>query len=344
MGEVPAKIDSRCVRVPRGSAEEARRALLAADMLRKDLRPAHDRDFVYLPVKEGEYRGEWPVCAARFKPQVSAPRGYRELVNVPDGLRPLLPRAFDVIGHVIIIKIPDGLLDFRREIGRALLEARPEARSVAMDRGVKGQDRVRELEVVAGLPGLETIHVEHGLKFALDPSRVFFSPRLATERLRVARLVAPGETVLDMFSGVGPFAIHIAKRARPGAVFAADINPVAIAYLERNLRLNRASGVVPVPGDARLLAGILPPADRIVMNLPHSAWEFLPVALRILGPKGTIHLYDLLEPKYKEEKTARLAAAIEGEGRCAEAINARLVRGYSAMESHFVFDVELKGK
>lgn len=338
------EVDSRCIRVPRGSAEAARKALIEAGLLRKDLQPAHDSDFVYLPVNEGDYGGEGTPCDARFKPLVGAPRSFRQLVNVPGDLWPLLPRAFDVIGQVIVIKIPDGLLDFRQEIGRALLEARPEARSVAMDRGVKGQDRIRELEVIAGSPALETVHVEHGLRFALDPSKVFFSPRLATERLRVARLVAQGESVLDMFSGVGPFAIHIAKRARPREVFAADINPAAIAYLERNMRLNRVAGVVPMLADARLLAGRVPPVDRIIMNLPHSASDFLPVALGLLGPGGTIHLYDLLEPEEKDKRTRELAAAVERQGRTPRAISAKIVRGYSALESHFVFDIEVGRK
>ena len=339
MTEKNGEVGSRCLRVPKGRAEAVRRMLHELGLLRKDLHPARFGDDVYLPLNAGEYQGEGEICEARFKPVRGAPRSYRALVEVPETLRPLLPRAFDVIGKVIIIKIPDELQAYRQQIGRALLQARPEALSVAVDKGVKGEDRIRELEVVAGSPSLETMHVEHGLKFILDPSRVFFSPRLATERLRVARIVAGREAVLDMFAGVGPFAIHIAKHAEPSVVYAADINPAAIEYLKRNIRLNRVLGVEPILGDARELPGKIPAVDRIIMNLPHRASEFLPEAMRLLRPGGTVHLYDLLEPEEKQRRSSELASIIKNEGREIGWISARLVRGYSAKESHFVFDV-----
>jgi tRNA (guanine37-N1)-methyltransferase len=342
MAEKNGEVSSRCLRVPKGRAEAVRRRLNELGLFRKDLQPARYGDDVYLPMNAGDYHGEGELCEARFKPVRGAPRSYRALADVPETLRPLLPRAFDVIGKVIIIKIPDDLQAYRQQIGRALLQARPEALSVAVDKGVKGEDRIRELEVVAGSPSLETMHVEHGLRFILDPSRVYFSPRLATERLRVAGMVTQGEAVLDMFSGVGPFAIHIAKRAMPSKVYAADINPAAIEYLKRNIRLNRVLAVEPILGDARELPGKILRVDRIIMNLPHRASEFLPAAMRLLGPGGTVHLYDLLEPEEKKRRTSELASIMKSEGRELGRISARLVRGYSAFESHFVFDLKAR--
>jgi tRNA (guanine37-N1)-methyltransferase len=212
---------------------------------------------------------------------------------------------------------------------------------VAEDRGVQGEDRVRSLSVIAGEPGLETVHVEHGLRFVLDPSKVYFSPRLATERLRVAGLVKEGESVLDMFAGVGPFSIHIAKRAQPSVVRAADINPAAIEYMRKNIRLNKATGVEPMLIDAKELPKKMPPADRIIMNLPHSAFGFLPVALRLLRPGGTIHLYEIIDRERKAERKDAVAGVVERAGRRLLATQLRLVRGYSAAESHFVFDLSM---
>lgn len=339
MGERTIVVRAMCVRVLKGRAEETRRSLRAAGLLRGDLEPFRDGELVYLPITDGKYDGRMEVCRRDFKQRRAAPGNYREIAGVPAGLRRLLPRAFDIIGKVIVIKIPEELMEYRREIGHALMEARPGALSVARDLGVKGEDRIRELEVIAGSRQLETVHVEHGLKFRLDPSKVYFSPRLATERLRVARLVAAGEAVLDMFAGVGPFSIHIARRACPSVVYAADINPAAIEYLRMNLRLNRVSGVEPLLGDARGLPGRIPPVDRIIMNLPHSAFEFLPTALRLLRPGGTVHLYEILEPENKDPHGKVLARAVQGEGRRLLKAQGRLVRGYSSFESHFVFDL-----
>ncbi len=330
---------SICVGVPRKRAQAAKETLSALGLLRKDLRPAHDGDLVFLPMHGGEYAGEGRVCEHDFEPSERPVSSYRELARVPPEAKRLLPRAFDVIGDVIVVKIPDDMGRYKSEIGAALLRARPESRSVAMDLGVQGEERVRKLEIIAGEPDLETVHVEHGLRYALDPSKVFFSPRLATERLRVAGLVREGESVLDMFAGVGPFSILIAKRSRPSVVRACDISPAAIEYLKRNIRLNKVPGVEPILSDAAALPGKMPLADRIVMNLPHSASGFLPAALCLLRPGGTIHLYEILDRGRRAERQEAIASAVEKVGRRLSASRLRLVRGFSARESHFVFDL-----
>ena len=56
----------------------------------------------------------------------------------------------------------------------------------------------------------------------------YFSPRLANERKRITSLVKPGETVVDMFAGVAPFSIMIAKYANPKIIYAIDKNKDAI--------------------------------------------------------------------------------------------------------------------
>ena len=335
---------SRCLAVPKQEAESARRRLRQAGLLRGDLGPVKEGDTVYLPLLDGELAEEWrpALCERDFPVQACSRHNYRDLVRVPGELRGLLPRAFDVVGQVILIKLPPELEGYKGEIGRALLEARPDAVSVARDRGVRGEDRVRELEVIAGRPDLETCHMEYGLRFMVDPSRVYFSPRLATERRRVAGLVGKGERVIDLFAGVGPFSIHIAKRAHPAQVHAVDINPAAIGYLRQNIGLNRVQGVVPVLGDAAEMPGRLPPADRIIMNLPCTGRQFLPPALRMLAPEGTIHLYEVLERGALGRAPEELGALVRAEGRELVSADTRLVRGYSTLESHYVFDMRVE--
>jgi len=333
---------SRSLAIPKKRAQAAKTALLALGLLRNDLRPDRDGDTVLLPISDGEYAGEGRLCEHDFAASAKKAKSYRDLAQVPAEAKRLLPRAYDVIGKVVVIKIPDELALYRVEIGRALLSARPEARSVAEDRGVQGGQRIRELEVIAGEPDLETVHIEHGLRFCLDPSKVYFSPRLATERLRVAGLVGRGETVLDMFAGVGPFAIHIAKRAGPARVFAVDMNPAAIGYLKKNIKLNKVANVEPMLIDACLLPGKIPPVDRIIMNLPHSAFGFLPVALGLLKPGGTVHLYDIIPGQKRQARKEEVELAVKEAGRKLSSLGQKLVRGYSAAESHFVFDLSVE--
>ena len=56
----------------------------------------------------------------------------------------------------------------------------------------------------------ETINKENGCLFKLDLAKVMWSKGNNNERLRIAKLVGDGETVIDMFAGIGYFSIHIA--------------------------------------------------------------------------------------------------------------------------------------
>ncbi len=337
-----------CLRVPRRDGERARMLLAAAGALRADLLIKSDGDYVMLPCRGFSPRERagldegWVLCEAEFKRSARRPSSYREFVNVPDELRPLLPRSFDVIGRVAIVKIPEELTHFEREIGRALLAARPSCASVARDWGVRGDERVRDLRVVAGEESLETVHKEHGLRFVVDLSSVYFSPRLATERLRVAKMVARGERVIDLFAGVGPFSILIAKRSHPSSVVAVDINPRAVELLKRNIRLNRACGVEAVLGDARELPGRVPLADRVIMNLPLSALDYLDTALRLLNPNGAIHLYALVEGGGEARITRSVEETVERLGRRPLEVSTRVVHSYSPVERQFAFDIRVE--
>ncbi len=109
-----------------------------------------------------------------------------------------------------------------------------------------------------------------GTVFEVDLSEAYFSARLATERQRIAGLHEEGGQVLDMFAGVGPFAITLAGKAR--RVLAADINPGAVRLMVRNIRLNHADNILPVLTDAaRLPAMAAWTFDRVIMNHPTGA-------------------------------------------------------------------------
>jgi tRNA (guanine37-N1)-methyltransferase len=284
------------LKVPKGKGEQVRKKLLEGDLLDISLKVRREGDLILFPVtSEAAASFGYQLEEGDFEGRELAETDYKGLVEVPDDLRPLLPTSFDVVGDVAIIKIPDELLPYKGRIGLALREAFPRLNAVAMDKGVKGELRVRELEVIAGGPGTETMHMEFGVKLLVDPAKTYFNPRLSNERFRVAKLVQQGEVVIDMFAGVGPFSMMIAKHASPEAVYAIDLNRDAIEYLRRNIELNRAFVVKPIQGDARREIGELPQADRIIMNLPHSAREFLGDALAHLRPGGTIHLYQICE-------------------------------------------------
>jgi tRNA (guanine37-N1)-methyltransferase len=158
---------------------------------------------------------------------------------------------------------------------------------------IKGVIRTREMEHIAGDDVSETIHHEYGCRLLMDVKNVYFSPRLATERRKVADNVQDGDIMLDMFAGVGPFSILIA-REKSVKIYAVDINPAAYAYLQKNIELNKVQDkIIPLLGDVAQIVNLEKiKADRIIMNLPGSAWEFLGVAMDALRNGGVIHYYE----------------------------------------------------
>ena len=139
-----------------------------------------------------------------------------------------LPTSYDVVGAIILIKLPKALFPYRKEIGKALLETHKNIRTVCLIDPVSGELRTRNVTIIAGENQTLTTHTEYGLSFDVDVETTYFSPRLASERKRVADLVKPGEIVVDMFAGVAPFSIMIARYAKPKIVYAIDKNKEAI--------------------------------------------------------------------------------------------------------------------
>jgi Predicted methyltransferase len=180
---------------------------------------------------------------------------------------------------------------------------------------VRGDHRVRELTLLAGENKTAAKYKEAGCIFSVDVEKCYFSPRLKHERLRIASQVSPGETVVNMFAGVGCFSIIIAKTVPQTKVYSIDINPTAYQFMQENIRINRVFGKVhPMLGDSKeivqtQLQGV---ADRVLMLLPEKALEYLPAALSTLKRSGGwIHYYDFQHAYENEdpvEKTEQKAA------------------------------------
>jgi tRNA (guanine37-N1)-methyltransferase len=147
--------------------------------------------------------------------------------------------AFDQIGDIIVVRIPDSLLSKKKVIGETLLEAVHPARSVFYQSSdVSGDFRTRKLEVIAGEDNTETEYREYGCRFRVDVEKAFFSPRLSTERKRIADLVQDGEVLINMFGGVGMFSI-VAAKMKNCTVYNIDLNPHASKLCEQNIKLNK---------------------------------------------------------------------------------------------------------
>ncbi|WP_456423194.1 tRNA (guanine(37)-N1)-methyltransferase Trm5b [Thermococcus sp.] len=323
------------VKAPKREAEKIRKKLIELGVLAKGYAVRREGEFVLFPITEEVE--DFELVEADFKKLERRPRSYREVVEVPDGVRPLLPSSFDIIGDIAIIELPEELMGYGNAIGEAILEVHRHIKAVfAKGSKVEGEYRVRELIHLAGEMRTGTLHRENGIRLKLDVAKVYFSPRLATERMRVFEKARPGEVVFDMFAGVGPYSILLAKKAR--FVFAVDLNPWAIKYLEENIRLNRADNVVPILGDVRKVAGKVE-ADRVIMNLPKFADRFLREAMLSVGDGGVIHYYGFgPEEDLYSEHEAKIKAIARELGFTVEILERRKVRPYAPRQFNIAID------
>jgi tRNA (guanine37-N1)-methyltransferase len=212
--------------------------------------------------------------------------------------------AFDQIGDIIIVRIPDSLLEKKKIIGETLLEQVKTAKSVYyQSSSVEGDFRTRDLEILAGIDKTETEYKEFGCRFVVDVQKAFFSPRLSTERDRISNLVQDDEVVINMFGGVGMFSIIAAKR-KECTVYNIDINPVAAKLCDKNIELNKLKGnVTSIRGDASQIIEekLKNKGDRVLMLLPERSDEFLNSAISATKNNGIIHYYSHIHADEKSQ-------------------------------------------
>jgi tRNA (guanine37-N1)-methyltransferase len=274
-----------------------------------------------------------------------------------------LVTSFDRIGEVIVIRIPPAVKAEQMRIAEALHTLYPKVRTIAavpLHAQTDERYRTRDLTVIWGDPSLETTYCESGCRFKADLKQVFLSPRLSYERMRIAQKVAPGETVLNMFAGVGCFSILIAKLQPQATIYSVDVNPHAFSYMQENVALNRVEGrVIPVLGDAGEVAAELQGrADRVLMPLPENAPAFLPAAVRALrlcsgedagdGKAGMIHYYAVARGQGERDlftvpfaRAEELVAAAFGANIRLTREEQRIVRSVGPRKYHIVLDLRI---
>ena len=212
--------------------------------------------------------------------------------------------AFDQIGNIIIVRIPDSLLSKKKIIGETLLNQVKIVKSVFyQSSAVEGDFRTRNLEILAGEDNTETEYKEFNCKFIVDVENAFFSPRLSTERERIAKLTQDGEVVVNMFAGVGMFSIMAAKKKKC-TVYSIDLNPIASKLCERNIAINKLAGkIISINGDASKIIQdqLIDKSDRTLTLLPERSDEFLDSAINTTKSGGIIHYYSHMHADKKQD-------------------------------------------
>ncbi len=320
------------LKVKKSQGESFRRRLVEMGVFDKDRKIRSDGDDLYLPVLElGPETAEALADLGSF---VVVETEFEDAEHKPTVEEVLGRKAhFEVVGNVAIIDSPD------MEAAVAIMAVQKNVKTVISPlTAVEGEYRTRKFQHVAGERKTDTIHKEHGLRFRIDLEKAYFTPRLGTERLRVAELVRPGDVVFDMFAGVGPFALSIAKRG--AKVVAVDKNPNAVTLMRENAGLNRIEDIEILEGDAGQMAELYESfADHVIMNLPHTARDFLGEAMRIAKDGGVVHYYAIApEDDLYGRDTAFVEEAAARSGVNVRVLHRGVVRSYAPHQYNIVID------
>ncbi|NLI73510.1 MAG: class I SAM-dependent methyltransferase family protein [Euryarchaeota archaeon] len=333
-------------RVIRDEAEAFRKKLARRGMVRKDRRiferngavliPLHDSvdvDYVISlggSIEEGEamarecYKSPFEIAC--------------ELISRPT-INEMLPRKWEKVGDVLILRLLEDLMPYREEIARAYAQA-VGARAVLRDTGhINGIHRRPVMELLYG-NHTETVHFENGLYYKIDAANLMFSSGNIDEKLRIASLDCSGEIVVDMFAGIGYWTLPFAVHTNVKKIIACEINPLAFSYLKENIFLNHVEEVVqPILGDNRNLPG-KEFADRIMMGYVQTTHKFLDKAFSLVRPGGIIHYQDTFPLAVCPDRAIEYLEQA-AKGRRIEILFIREIKSYSPGVSHMAFDVRV---
>jgi tRNA (guanine37-N1)-methyltransferase len=319
---------SQYIRVPKNRGEQTRLELIEIGVADKNLKIKTENDDLLIPILK--HIEGYETGTGDFK-KVIIERSPAEIL----GFSP----AYEHIGDIAII---DRQQVQAHQVAQVLLKQNRIKTVLQAETSVSGEYRTRSVSILAGERRTETLYRENECRYLLDLSKVYFTPRLSTERARIADKIHEGDTVVDMFAGVGPFCILIAKRFPRAHVIAIDKNPDAVRYLKQNVKLNRVRNVEIREGDARDAVKEISGADHVIMNLPHSAIEFLDVAFRVLKNGGVIHFYAIAhENDLFDGILRRIEAAASLSGFHIVPLDKRVVRPYAPYQFNICIDLQV---
>ncbi|MCM2324971.1 MAG: class I SAM-dependent methyltransferase family protein [Candidatus Woesearchaeota archaeon] len=277
------------LKVPLKNAESVKKQLMKKELLDYGFKPKKEGAYLYFPIKNSVKIKSAELVEETFEKKEK--QSY--IANLPREIKEKLPSSFDIIGDIIIIDITKDIEKYEKEIAASLLETHKSVKTILKKSGIhEGEFRTQKLIYLAGEEKKETIYKENDIQLKLDVEKVYFSPRLSSERKRIYQKVRKGENILVMFSGCGPYVFTISKNTEAKHILGIEKNPVAHEYALGNIVLNKAKNVELVNADVReYLPKLKERYDRVIMPLPKEAELFLMDAFKVVKKGTVVHLY-----------------------------------------------------
>lgn len=192
---------------------------------------------------------------------------------------------------------------------------------------------------------------QNGITYTWDPYHTMFCPGNISEKLRISRIDMQGESVLDLYAGIGYWTLPMLKHCRARRVTACDWNEHSVRFLRHNLQLNKVEDgrCIVLEGDNGVheFAAVF---DRVILGLLPSSRPGWPIALRALRRCGVSHLHiheNVRETElslFQKDMLDELRSLLpREEGRCWSVAveHIECVKSYSPHVNHYVFDVSL---
>lgn len=260
----------------------------------------------------------------------------------------IIPLRYHIIGSVILTKLNPQLLKKKKKICQKILELNKSCKTIYLISRIYGQYRKPKILYQYGDKEKSVIHREGGILYKLDPSRIMFSKGNFIERKRIIPLVKSGETIVDMFCGVGYFSLGLTKFSKARRVYAIELNPTAYKYLNENIKLNKLDKkkIKAIKGDCtKILPKLKIKADRIIMGYLPDAFPYLDAALRVARKSTIIHYSCLINKnesrKAIDELVSKIGLVASKNRFKVELFEAVLVKSYSPGLDHYVLDLRV---
>ena len=328
-------------------AETVKTYLLKHNLLHPDFSPLKEFDYLFFPLNKKAKVPHAEVATTHVHfPSKRKPMRIEDLLQgtLSQKQLKLLPKSQEIVGNILILEVPEEFLDKEKAIAEAYLKLHPHVTTVVKkDQMHEGVFRTRKVKILAGRKTKETIHVESGVKIQLHLEKTYFSARTANERLRVAKLVKPGEEILVMFSGAGPFPLVLAKHSLAKKIWGIELNTFAHAYALNNIEMNNFQDKIELyAGDVRVhLPKIKKKFDRVLLPLPKTSDEFLDVALPRVKKGGIVHLYRFLDEQDVAQEVKKVKAICAGLGHPVTIIRKVKCGQFSPGRFRYCFDMKV---
>lgn len=279
----------------------------------KDIRVLHKPDEYYMDLLQG--------IAPRIRIRtecITIPMEARHRIDILGELMTNPPTSFAIVGHIAHYNLHEDHLPLKYFVGALTCHLEPTLRTVInkIDK-LTDEFRVMSFEVIGGVPEYETTHVEGGLTFRLDISKVFWNPRLGTEHAsvakRVAKLVDKGSLVIDATGGIGPFSLHLAKHHGFERLICNDLNPESYRYMRENVLINGFKDVIECKNeDAQVLLRSYSTSTvgAVILNLPELSISFLQAVRDTQMLQGTWFFVECFHPEIEDLAQLRRELAL----------------------------------